>query len=558
MLNKDQIIKSLSKATGLPESEIKLYFPEREEHGDYATNVAFHQSPITSHQSPYQIAEKIIEKLKTDKDLNKIVDKIEVAGPGFINFFLSKEALLDTLVDINNEKDAFGKSDLLKGKRIMFEFGQPNTHKLPHIGHLFSYIYGASMTNILELAGSKLRRVNYQGDIGPHVAKCLWAFERGNPSVPSTLEGKVNLLQKMYQKGAQAFEKDEKTKTEILEINKKIYLKKEPWFSLWQKTRGWNLEYYKKFEKRLGVSYDRYYFESEVEEMGKKIVENNIGEVFEKSEGALIFKGSKVGLHDRVFVTKYGTPTYEAKDMYLQKLKMEEWPYDLLIITTAHEQNEYFKVVFKALGTLDTAYKGKLMHIGFGMVNLKSGKMSSRTGEIVSAVDLVDKVVEKVSQINKDKKIAEAVGLGAVKYSFLKNNPLQDTKFDIEESIAQEGNSGPYLQYTHARTQSVLRKAKPTNHQSPITNHALSAPELSVLRFLPRFPQIVENAAKTYSPNLICNYLFDLAQRYNNFYNSNRILGEKSENFRLALTLAVGQILKTSLNLLGIKAPERM
>src|SRR3989338_9293990 len=216
MLNKDQIIKSLSKAKGLTESEINLYFPEREEHGDYATNVAFHQSPITSHKSPYQIAEKIIEKLKTDKDLNKIVDKIEVAGPGFINFFLSKEALLDTLVDINNEKDAFGKSDLLKSKRINFEFGQPNTHKLPHIGHLFSYIYGSAMSNILEAAGGQIRRVNYQGDIGLHVAKCLWALRQASTKggqaglayqkvkEGGALTDRVILLQKMYQEGSTA------------------------------------------------------------------------------------------------------------------------------------------------------------------------------------------------------------------------------------------------------------------------------------------------------------------------------------------------------------------
>ena len=555
---KDRIVQSLAKATGLTPSEIQLDFPELEQFGDYTTNVAFHRSSIIDHRSPLEVATEIVEELQDDSQLKNIVNRVEVAGSGFINFFLSKEALVDTLVDINRQKDTFGRSNLLKNRRIMFEFGQPNTHKLPHIGHLFSYIYGGSMTNILEFAGANLFRANYQGDIGPHVAKCLWAFKREKPAIPSGLEEKVKLLQKMYQIGSQEFDQDEKAKVEILEVNKKIYQKDKFWFGLWQKTRKWSLSYYKEFERRLGVLFNRYYFESEVEDTGKKIVEGCVGKVFERSEGALIFKGSKYGLHDRVFVTKFGTPTYEAKDMYLQKLKMEEWPYDLLIITTAHEQNEYFKVVFKALETLNPDYKDKLKHIGFGMVNLKTGKMSSRTGQIISAVDLVDRVVEKVSQLNSDKDTAEVVGLGAVKYSFLKNNPLQDTKFDIKESIASEGNSGPYLQYTYARTQSVLHKSKLTDHRPLTTDHSFSASELSVLRLLPRFPQIVENAAKTYSPNLICNYLFELAQRFNNFYAHNRILGDEKELFRLALTSASGQILKNGLHLLGIQAPEKM
>ena len=561
---RDQILMSLSVATGVPKEEIKLDFPEREEFGDFSTNVALQikNKKNEKKKNPSVLSENIIKKLKEDKDLSKIISKIEAAGPGFINFFLSEDALFDILVNINRQKDAFGRSDILKGKKIMFEFGQPNTHKLPHIGHLFSYIYGGSMTNILESVGAKLRRVNYQGDIGPHVAKCLWAYEKERPVVPKTLEEKVKLLQKMYQIGSESYDDKEDVKKEILEVNKKIYGKDKVLFRLWRETREWNIKYYKEFEKRLGIYYDRYYFESEVETEGKRIVEENEGKVFERSEGALIFKGSKYGLHDRVFVTKYGTPTYEAKDMYLQTLKIEEWPMDVLVITTAHEQNEYFRVVFAALEKLGITRGVKLKHIGFGMVNLKSGKMSSRTGRIISAIDLVNMVNKKVSHLNKDKNVAELVGMGAIKYSFLKNNHLQDTKFDVDESIASEGNSGPYLQYTYARTQSVLRKAKLKNLKTEKLKNTLKIndEEEKLLRIFVHFPEVIETVALTYSPNLLCNYLYNLAQKFNLFYNRHRILNvsEPKREFRLRLTTATGQIIKNGLFLLGIAALEKM
>ena len=235
---------------------------------------------------------------------------------------------------------------------------------------------------------------------------------------------------------------------------------------------------------------------------------------------------------------------------------------DVLVITTAHEQNEYFRVVFAALEKLGITRGVKLKHIGFGMVNLKSGKMSSRTGRIISAIDLVNMVNKKVSHLNKDKNVAELVGMGAIKYSFLKNNHLQDTKFDVDESIASEGNSGPYLQYTYARTQSVLRKAKLKNLKTKKLKNKLKInnEEEKLLRSFVHFPEVIETVALTYSPNLLCNYLYNLAQKFNLFYNMHRILNvsEPKLEFRLRLTTATGQIIKNSLFLLGIAAPEKM
>lgn len=549
---KTQIEDLVKKALNISH-QVKFESPENESFGDYSTNVALVMAKEAK-LSPRDLAQKYLEILKKDKELSKILKKVEIAGPGFINFWVKDEVLTKELEVIKKAKQDYGKNDLLKNKKIMFEYGQPNTHKLPHIGHLFSYIYGEATTRILEASGATLYRVNYQGDVGLHVAKCLWAYIKNNPEVPTKLEEKVELLQKMYQEGSAAYEESESAQRDIQEINKKIYSKDPSIAKLWEETRSWSVEYYKQFEGRLGVSYDRYYFESQVYDGGMQIVRENLGKVFKESQGAIIFEGSKYGLHDRVFITQYGTPTYEAKDLYLEDLKYQEWPFDSLVITTANEQNEYFRVVYKALEIVNSKLVGKLKHIGFGMVNLKSGKMSSRTGQIISAVDLVDTVVSRVKQLGSNEKNAEEVGLGAVKYSFLKNNPLQNTAFSIEESIADEGNSGPYLQYTVARINSVLKQ----DPSSKGTGNKANDLEMAILRSLIKYEETVREAAANYLPNILCNYIYDLAQKFNAFYNKHKIIGSDNETFRLLITEATGQVLKNGLNLLGIEAPERM
>jgi arginyl-tRNA synthetase len=590
---KAQIKDAIFEVIGV--SEVALETPENADFGDYSTNVAMQLfSDIKSGKaesgvpekylhakSPRELAEMIVFSLKGDKELKKLVDRVEIAGPGFINFFLTRFNLVNELEKVLGKGRVYGTSAVLKGKRVMVEFGQPNTHKLPHIGHLFSYIYGESIARLLKSQSAEVFRANYQGDVGPHVAKCLWAYLEEKPDVPDSLIGKATLLQEMYVIGSTAYGADENSKKEIDEINRKIYAFDESIQPIWEETRQWSIDYYKQFEERLGIAYDRYFYESEVFKEGLNIVQGNVGKVFKESEGAVIFEGSKYGLHDRVFVTSQGTPTYEAKDMYLQTLKMKEWPCDLLIITTAHEQNEYFNVIFKALELLNPDFKNKLVHIGFGMVNLKEGKMSSRTGQIVGGVELVNTVIDAIASMLADKKdlkvdmasaISEIVGMGATKYSFLKNNPLQDTKFDINESISKEGNSGPYLQYTYARTQSVLRKAntfkggslqnKLKTEDGKLKTENFNADEFGIMRTLIHYPEVVQEAAEKYAPNVVCTYLYDLAQKYNTFYNSNRILnpeeGEEIKKFRLVLTLAVGQVLKNGLDLLGVEAPEKM
>jgi len=545
--------KAVASAFGLTSEDIELDHPSDLSHGDYASNIALRLAKELN-DSPRNVAEKIARNIEPDA----VIDEVKVAGPGFINFFIKKEALFQAIAALDDDLSEVTGSQ----GRVMLEFGQPNTHKIPHIGHLFSYIYGESLARLLEATGAEVFRANYQGDVGPHVAKCLWALRRYTGDIPAELDEKIALLQQMYQQGSSAYLDDERAKAEINTLNKDIYQEDPEIYDLWQETRQWCLDYYKEFEKRLGISYNKSYLESEVYQRGLEIVKSNTGSVFEISEGAHVFRGSAHGLHDRVFITGRGTPTYEAKDLALQVTKMEQWPADRLIITTASEQNEYFNVVFKALETIYPEMTGKVEHVGFGMVNLKTGKMGSRTGNIIGAVELVDKVVHEIRErFALDAQLSEQVGIGAVKYSFLKSNPLQDSVFDLEESISKEGNSGPYLQYTNARCNSILSKAAEVIAKSPPGDTELTYEEDALVRTLYQFPEIVRHAGTHYAPNILCNFLFETAQRYNAVYQSLPILHEELENkrrVRLMLTQVTGQVLKRGLELLGIASPEKM
>src|SRR3989344_1410859 len=292
--------------------------------------------------------------------------------------------------------------------------------------------------------------------------------------------------------------------------------------------------------------------------------------VCSKSEGAVVFEGKKYGLHTRVFINKLGLPTYEVKDLGLAPTKYEDFPYDLSFIVTGNEVNEYFKVVFKALELINPDLVKKTKHVGHGMVRLPSGKMSSRTGNVLTGEWLLDetkhnmiayiKESDKIQESDKES-VAEVTAVGAVKYLLLKSGIGKDTIFDFKESLSFEGNSGPYLQYTYARCKSIIRKSLFSifNFQSisklPITNYQLHQKELSILRTLYKFPEVVLDAGKNLTPNIICNYLFDLAQKFNLFYQKIPILNTKEEekNFRLQLTKATSQVIKNGLHLLGIE-----
>jgi arginyl-tRNA synthetase len=542
---KEQIIKALQAITEA--KEVNLEFPENEAFGDYSSNVALLNKGLK--------IEEIVEKI------NEMGLPVEAEANGrFINFWLKKDVLVDNLMRIVEEKDKYGTGDLLEGKRIMFEYAHPNTHKTFHIGHLRNITTGETLARLYGALGAEVVRVNYQGDIGLHIAKALWGIRKLGFADPVDIKKRAEFLGKAYATGAGAYEKDEKAKEEIHTINGKIYDKSDEGINkLYKETRSWSLDYFGEIYKRVYTKFDRLYFESEVFETGKKIafeaLENGI---LEKSEGAVIFPGSKYGLHDRVFISSKGVPTYEAKDLGLARLQFSEYNPDKLIHTVGPEQIEYFRVLFKALEYILPETIGREAHVPYGWVRLKEGKMSSRTGNVVLGEDILDQAKANISKNHKvDDEIAEKIAVGAVKYSFLKSSIGQDIAFDLKESISLEGNSGPYLQYTVARINSVLAKKKEDNKDID-RGVEINEEEMTILRTLVRFPEITSSAAINYSPNTLCNYLYDLASKFNSFYNKDKIIGGENEDFRLALASGVGQVLKTGLKLLGIETPERM
>lgn len=530
-------------------------------HGDFSSNfplVTFHKFK-EKYKTSMEFAEFAVGKLQNNVPN---VDRIEALAPGFINFFVSPEYLMKNLDGIISEKGNFGKGENLSGKKVVLEFADPNPFKEFHIGHLRNISLGESFARLMEFQGGQVMRANYQGDVGLHVAKALWGIlQRKTNNEKLTTKD----LGKAYAKGATEYEENEEVKKEIQDINLKIYQKSDPELNkLWEEGRKISLEHFEKIYKRVGTKYDKYYFESEVAEEGKNLVLAHLrGGIFERHEGAVVFRGS----HTRVFVTtedlsagRQGYATYEAKDLGLAKIKYEDVKYEESIIITATEQEEYFRVVLEAMAKVLPELAEKTRHESFGFVKLKEGKMSSRKGDVIAGEWLLDEAKKRLREnFNEmDEKTLERVAVGAVKYSMLKFGRKSDITFSFDESIDLSGNSGPYIQYTFARTQSVLRKAQNTSKKQKAKSKKLEKEEELVLRLLIQFSGIAKSSAEDFSPNILCNYLFDLSQAFNNFYQKHKIIGSKEEDFRLRLTSAVGQIIKTGLHLLGIEAPDKM
>ena len=547
-----------------------------EKMGDYASNVAMILSK-KEQKSPRELAEEIAEKLRGQGELKGIVEKIEVAGPGFVNFFLSNKYLTDEVSEVLSEKEAYGSGVRWEEKKVMVEYTDPNPFKQFHIGHLMSNTIGESLSRLIEFSGAEVKRACYQGDVGMHVAKSIWGIrellKEKKLSIEEIgemeLDEKAAFLGKGYAMGAAGFEENEESKKAINDLNKVIYERSDEGVNkIYDLGRRWSLDYFETIYERLGTKFDYYFFESEAGPLGLDLVKSHLTDgIFEESEGAVVFKGEKYGLHTRVFINSLGLPTYEAKELGLAKTKADKFVYDKSIIVTGNEINAYFKVLLKAMSLIYPDLAEKHIHIGHGMLNLKYGKMSSRTGNVVTGEGLMSDVGEeirkkmeetgKIKEIENVDKVVNAVLVGAIKYSMLKQSPGKDIVFDFETSLSFEGDSGPYLQYAFARAMSVLLKSD-KEIPSSMTTEGLVEEELEVLRWVYRFEEVVDLATKEMSPNFVCSYLIELASRFNHFYTECKIVGNEREGDRLMITAAVAGILKNGLRLLGIETVEKM
>ena len=526
----NQVIKELS----LAESSFSVEHPNDLSHGDYSTNVAMVLAKETK-KNPKELAEVIKDKLLEYKSEN--IEKIEVAGAGFINFHLSKNFFKKSIQEIIEGGEKFGRNEILVGEKIMVEHTDPNPFKEFHIGHLMPNVIGSSLARLLEWNGAEVKQASYQGDVGLHVAKAVWAIKNGH-------------AENSYAVGHKAYEENPEAKKEIEGINKKIYDKSDNEINkIYEDGRKASLEYFETIYKRLGTKFDFYFFESDAGKIGKEIVEENIGKIFEESDGAVVFKGDKFdpSLHTRVFINSQGLPTYEAKDLGNAKMKFDKYEYTKSIVVTGNEIKDYFRVVLEAMKMVLPNLASITKHLPHGMLRLTTGKMSSRTGNVVTAESLIDEVKEKTEG-------DEDVALGAIKYMILRQSIGSDIIFDINQSVSTEGDSGVYLQYAHARASSLIDKA---------TGIEIAYKERSLVheveKLLYRFPEIVERAGGEYAPSYVTTYLTELASAFNNFYAHEEVIGDSPESgTRLAIVKAFKTVMKNGLDILGIPAPERI
>lgn len=507
---KDKIEQAIKKV--LPGVAFIVERPRDMAHGDYSTNAA-----LVGKADPHKLA----AKLKVDG-----VERVEVVGK-FINFFLSSHALVLKEQEIPK---------LNAGKTILVEYTDPNPFKEFHIGHLMSNAIGESIARLLEATGAKVVRANYQGDVGPHVAKALW----GKMQKPELPWGEA------YTYGDSQYESK---KEEIDSLNIKIYDKSDAQVNaLYDAGRKESLERFEEIYKTLGTKFDHYFFESETAPKGLSIVKAH-PEVFEQSEGATVFKGEQYGLHTRVFITKLGLPTYETKDLGLIELKKETLDPDLSVTVTANEQTDYFKVVLEAAKHVPElrAFAEKTQHVSHGMMRFASGKMSSRKGNVVTGESLIKELTEAARG-------REDVAVGAIKYTVLRSGSGKDIIFDPDKSLSLEGDSGPYLQYALVRARALLRKAA----DATVTKSV--APQVMALeRVLIHFPDVVERSTKEMEPHYVVTYLTELSAAFNSWYAAERIIVDgKVDGYTLELVKAVEKTLGRGLQVLGIPAPEKM
>lgn len=567
----EENLKKVLGSLGVKNVEPEIKISDNSQNGDYYTNVAMRLSS-TLKKKPIEIAYQIRDEftkstngLRVIKGVNDgIIEKVEVAAPGFINFFLSEKSLIETVQAVSRNPD-FGNSNQSReagsgsARKIMIEFTDPNPFKEFHIGHLYPNIIGSTLARLFESQGAKVARVCYQGDVGLHVAKAIYGIQRLISEMPddtSELSIRAQFMGKAYAYGATKFEDDEAAKKAVYDLNKKVYdADDESVNELYEKGRAWSLEYFDSIYARLGTKFQHFYFESEMAPIGLALVREYLKKgVFEENDGAIIFPGKKFGLHNRVFINSLGLPTYEAKDLGLFERKYKDFPYDKSIIVTGKEQAEYFKVVAKAFEQINPDLANKTKHISNGLVRLPTGKMSSRTGDVITGEWLMDEAVGRIQKEypDMDDETSEKVGLGAIKFAFLKSAIGEDMTFSFEESISLSGASGPYIQYTYVRTQSILAKSKGASSNQ---DEKMNEEERELIRHMVYFPEIVTVASEKLAPNLVAEYLLELAQKFNNFYQKHQVVGNEN---RIELTRAVGNVLSHGLNLLGIETVGRM
>ena len=536
--------------------KIQIEHPEKEVHGDYSTNIAMVIGKETK-KNPIKIAELLAENFKAQA-LN-LFEKIEVVKPGFINFRIKQTTLIELINNIVKQGEKYGECDEGKGKTLIIDYSSPNIARRFSIGHLRSTIIGQSLYNLYKFRGWKVIGDNHLGDWGTQFGKLIVAIRKWAGKPVNKLS--IDELEYLYVKFHKEAEQNPGLDDEARQAFKALEDDKKEERTIWKQLVKGSMKEFQYIYDLLGVNIDVAIGESFYEDIMPEVIkEAKKKKVARESKGALTMSYPGNKLAPAMLLKSDGATTYFTRDLATIKFRKKKWNPDLVIYEVGVEQSLHFQQLFWAVELLGWAKKDQFIHVPHGLIRLKEGKISTRKGRTIKLEDLVHKAIEKASKWNNDPKVAKAVGVGAVKYNDLKHSPTSGYVFNWDEALNLKGNSGPYLQYTYARCRSVFKKGKKASVIN-ISDYEVNAEELGVLRWIYRFPEIVYESAQKYSPNMLCSFLFELAQRYNTFYSKHSIISadnNEKKQLRLLLTKAVFQVIKNGLNLLGISAPEKM
>lgn len=553
----EQTIKDIIQQCFGVDADVQLTRPEAQ-FGDYTTNVAMQLAKPLG-KNPREIADEIAGALRS----HEYFKEVQVAGPGFINIFLHDTAILKLVKQAPQTP--------YQNKKVVLEYSCPNAFKELHTGHLYQTIFGDILARLLVRGGANVQRTSFGGDVGLHVAKCLWGMvqELGgeNPeklaNVGEDAFDRARWISQCYVKGAQVYEADSTAKQLIDVLNKQIYGfhdtldKTSPLAQIYWAARQWSFDYFDAFYDLIKVDHMYYYPESGTAPVGLEIVKTQLEKGnLKRSDGAVVFEGDESEhLHTRVFITSAGLPTYETKDIGVIWQEKTDYDFDNRILITGNDQKEYMRVVFAAAEVFRPELVGQMTHLTNGTVRFGDGKkMSSRLGNVSRAVDVIDIVRDKVRELVKDESLIDDVTLGAIKYVFAKYRIGGDIAFDVDETVSLNGNSGPYLQYAHARARRILEKV---SAEATVLTEIHDEDRLLV-RMLSEYHEVLELAASQLEPHHICTYLFELAQEFNRYYEKNQVVGNELEAHRAALVAMYADTIRDGLAILGITAPDRM
>lgn len=539
---------------------------------------------------PEVLAEEIGQRIAKRTDLVGGYNVVK----GFLNLSVADAAWREALMKIPTDGSYGRKASNSSGRTMVVEFSSPNTNKPQHLGHIRNNLLGNSISEILKAVGDTVYKANLINDRGIHICKSMVAWLRfGNGATPESTGKKGDHLvgdyyvkfDKEYKKEIEALRAEGRSQEEaeaeapILreaqEMLRKWEAGDEEVRALWKRMNGWVYDGFSATYKTMGISFDKLYYESQTYLLGKEIVQRGLqeGVFYRRPDGSVWINLEKDGLDEKLLLRQDGTSVYMTQDLGTAIKRQEEFGADIMMYVVGNEQEYHFQVLKLILSKLGYAWADGIYHLSYGMVSLPEGKMKSREGTVVDADDLMESLFSiaretadtlgKLSELSDEEKETtyRQVGLAALKYMILKIDPKRNIMFDPKESIDFNGNTGPFLQYTHARACSVLSRLGEGDKGSPIENAQLSDYERTLIRRLTQFPATVGSAAKAYSPALIANYLYELAREFNQFYHEQPIAKEQDgalRQLRSKITKAVRSVLASGMALLGIDAPERM